>query len=651
MDYSIFDGLMDHSVIVVNDNMEVIYGNEEAAVLCESSVRRMSKSKPLSNFITFKNTDLVLNGGDLGKEAALPMMEVLAHTKSEKEVKAQLTMQPFSDGSQGTHYILMMRTVTLEEVLQGKYREQLEAKEVVISELEQARSELEKYSKNLEKMVEERTAEINKANQMLQAIMNSLGQGFVVFDQEGVCSNIYTKACEWILESQPEGQNIWDVLSLDADDKEQFKKWMQAVYSQSLPFDTLKSLAPEKYDHSEDKFITLNYFDIEEEGKTSNIVLVATDKTVEHRTQKALEEEKEYAKMILKLVANKQHFEQFLASTDARFQELSLHFKNSKIEEIDFHHIFRELHTVEGEAGAFSLLEVRLQSRECQSLIEPFRLDPPQFDQERYKDFLHSFEKLEKSYKSFLEKNKSVFESLGIGSGHKVEVSLKKLQSLISDLERQGVSSKLCGQFLSELRKKPLKALMRHFDDVVQLVAEKQGKQVLPIDFETHEIHVDPDFMDGLLSALVHAFRNAVDHGLEPSEEREFVGKPPEGSIQVKAQTEELNKQKWLKLLICDDGQGIDPGVIRRKVIENNPDLDVENLSDQEVIQFIFRPGFSSREEVGEFSGRGVGMDAVRYEVKKMGGEIHVSSTPGEGTVLSIKVPLESLPVNMPLSA
>ena len=69
------------------------------------------------------------------------------------------------------------------------------------------------------------------------------------------------------------------------------------------------------------------------------------------------------------------------------------------------------------------------------------------------------------------------------------------------------------------------------------------------------------------------------------------------------------------------------------------------------MIQFIFRPGFSSREEVGEFSGRGVGMDAVRYEVKKMGGEIHVSSTPGEGTVLSIKVPLESLPVNMPLSA
>src|SRR5690606_1061623 len=134
--------------------------------------------------------------------------------------KLQVTVQPFAD-QQDKRWIIIMHDVTLEETLHSKYQAELE-------QVQQANAKLENYSKNLEHMVEERTAEVRTANRMLNAIMNSLGQGFLVFDAKGICSNIFTKACTEILECEPAQKPIWQVLKLKDAELNNFIMWIQA---------------------------------------------------------------------------------------------------------------------------------------------------------------------------------------------------------------------------------------------------------------------------------------------------------------------------------------------------------------------------------------------------------------------------------------
>src|SRR6185312_2471576 len=164
--------------------------------------------------------------------------------------------------------VVIARDVTIEEVLHAKYHKQLE--------------KLEDYSKNLEQMVEERTREVKRANVMLNAIMNSLGQGFFAFDSQGECLDFYTKACCDILEIEPARRKVWDVLKVSESDRVTFDMWMKAIFSESLPFESLRELGPSKFSHSAGRHIQLEYFPIRgENGAVISIVVVATDKTSE----------------------------------------------------------------------------------------------------------------------------------------------------------------------------------------------------------------------------------------------------------------------------------------------------------------------------------------------------------------------------------
>ncbi|MCB0351423.1 MAG: PAS domain-containing protein, partial [Bdellovibrionales bacterium] len=251
MDYSFFDGLID-CVFVIGDDRGIVYCNESAAKLCDSSVRRLARGKPIYDFIEFSDSRLfAMPDGTMGRDEPAPYVELKFKLKSGKEGKVQMAIQPFADSEGARRWVIMVRDVTLEEVLHAKYHKQLEEKEVYIQQLQDAQRQLEDYSKNLEKMVEERTLEVKRANTMLNAIMNSLGQGFFVFDKLGVCSNFYTRACEEILEGIPSNKNVSDVLKIQDKEIDTFKMWLSAIHGEQLPFDTLQELGPALFDHSQ----------------------------------------------------------------------------------------------------------------------------------------------------------------------------------------------------------------------------------------------------------------------------------------------------------------------------------------------------------------------------------------------------------------
>ncbi|MHC8393089.1 response regulator [Pseudomonas sp. LB3P93] len=185
---------------------------------------------------------------------------------------------------------------------------------------------------------------------------------------------------------------------------------------------------------------------------------------------------------------------------------------------------------------------------------------------------------------------------------------------------------------------------MRPFADVlsgqvrmVRDLGRSLGKQVR-LEIEGEKTQVDRDVLEKLEAPLTHLLRNAVDHGIESPEQRLLAGKPEEGLIRLRAS----HQAGLLVLELSDDGHGVDLEKVRRSIIERqlSPAETAAQLSEEELLTFLFLPGFSLRDTVTEVSGRGVGLDAVQHMVRQLRGAVVLEQTAGEGSRFHLEVPL-----------
>lgn len=192
-------------------------------------------------------------------------------------------------------------------------------------------------------------------------------------------------------------------------------------------------------------------------------------------------------------------------------------------------------------------------------------------------------------------------------------------------------------QSVTGLRMVPVTPFLRRFPRLVREIAAPLGREV-EVTVEDSAVEVDKDVIERLFEPLTHLLRNAVDHGIEPADERLAAGKPARAAITLSAETQAGR----LRLRLSDDGRGIDPAQIRT-VAERRGLLAAEQLaalSDQQAIELIFLPGFSTAQSVSALSGRGVGMDAVQAAVHRLGGRVALSSRIGHGTTIDMILPL-----------
>ncbi len=188
-----------------------------------------------------------------------------------------------------------------------------------------------------------------------------------------------------------------------------------------------------------------------------------------------------------------------------------------------------------------------------------------------------------------------------------------------------------------KIRMVPVEQLFRRFPRIVRDVARQCGHEVDLILSGEHT-DLDKGILDAIAEPLTHLVRNAVSHGIEPAEERRRLGKPPRGTIRLNA----LHQGNQVVVEVSDDGRGIDADRIRAKAIELGmlTGEEAARLSDAETLDFIFRPGFSTAEQVTEVSGRGVGMDVVQSVLQRLKATIHVETRAGQGTTFRLKLPL-----------
>jgi two-component system chemotaxis sensor kinase CheA len=186
-------------------------------------------------------------------------------------------------------------------------------------------------------------------------------------------------------------------------------------------------------------------------------------------------------------------------------------------------------------------------------------------------------------------------------------------------------------------RMQPIGNVWGKFPRVVRDLAVACGKQVR-IDLDGRETELDKTIIEAIRDPLTHMVRNAVDHGIEPPAERLARGKPAEGRLLLHA----AHEGGKVVIEITDDGGGIDPARVRDKAVAARlvtPEQ-AARMSDRELVNLVFLPGFTTADRVTHFSGRGVGMDVVRTNVEKIGGTVDVESRPGRGTTVRMKIPL-----------
>ena len=186
-------------------------------------------------------------------------------------------------------------------------------------------------------------------------------------------------------------------------------------------------------------------------------------------------------------------------------------------------------------------------------------------------------------------------------------------------------------------RMQPIKKVFGRFPRLVRDLARSLKKEI-NLELVGEETDLDKNLVEALADPLVHLVRNAVDHGIEMPDEREAAGKPRTGKVVLSAEQE----GDHILLIISDDGKGMDANVLRAKAVEKGM-LEreaAERLTDLECYNLIFAPGFSTKTEISDVSGRGVGMDVVKTKISQLNGTVNVFSSKGQGSRVVIKVPL-----------
>jgi chemotaxis protein histidine kinase CheA/ActR/RegA family two-component response regulator len=202
-----------------------------------------------------------------------------------------------------------------------------------------------------------------------------------------------------------------------------------------------------------------------------------------------------------------------------------------------------------------------------------------------------------------------------------------------------GVRSGHLDEEVRRLRHVPLAQVISHYPRAIRDLAHGQGKRVRLVQ-DVGDVEIDRAILSALSDPLLHLVRNAVDHGLERPDERVTAGKDAEGELFLGVEY----VGDSLKVVLRDDGRGIDPERVKAKAVSRGmmqPE-DADKMSEQQAIALIFEPGFSTKEEVSDVSGRGLGMDIVLRQITSMGGVVEVDSEVGRGTQFVLLIPLSS---------
>lgn len=479
---------------------------------------------------------------------------------------------------------------------------------------------------------------VTEQARLTEALVNSLGQGFLTFNAKGICGRVYSQACLDLLETSPAGKTLASVLRVPENAVEDFQGWIDVLFdpTHALGFDDAVRFLPDSFPHGQGKKITLMYRPIRDKReKLVDVVVIATDRSGEVAAQELAERRQQFAEMICKISRERNQF----MTTIAHIRDFLRDSGRSEVGLDDAAGVMRQLHTIKGAVRHFNLLSFGNVVHECETLL---RVQDIKGDAEFRAALQQIRPRVEAELALALEDVKDIVDVEEQKLGNFYEISEQAIYDFVGWMNERNADRDIVRAYLSRIAALPIHTVLTSFGRELQDLALQFDKQIKPVVFRgvNHKILVQP--MSNFLFSLTHISRNIIDHGIESPVTRMARGKDPEGTVIVHTQVMREGGQdgkQWLEISISDDGAGIDPSRIRQKLATLEPEGDWRFEDDQAVIQRIFTWGFSTRDGVSQTSGRGVGLEAVWREVNILGGSIRVVSEIYKGARFEIRVP------------
>ena len=480
-----------------------------------------------------------------------------------------------------------------------------------------------------------RQVELSESN--MKSLLGSLHEGLFFFSADGKIAPERSQALAKIFPESVSCHNIGDFCKALAGTSPQTVDtclellWQDPNADDSFhsDFSTTVSMLPSKVVRTADgqsQFVQLRYKPIYVgDSQLSKVIVIVEDITERIRNEEASKEQAERILRISKAAINTDAFIEFAREMTTIFERVT-HQLQGSFEDIHFTQLRRDLHTIKGSVGAFEFGRLANLIHDLEDLMVTPKL--AELDTAR-----RDWHLISQTWNDQIDGIKSV---LGLTSDNsRTSVDLSKLAGLVE--YAKGLGKQDLMEKLASLRRDSLdRALIKYSSYMSKLSSNEMDKKVR-LTFSGSSAELSTKEVQAIDGALVHLFRNCFDHGIESIEKRKQAGKPEFGTISVECQRGE----GVIRLSLEDDGGGINTDKLAQKAIENGlwDSVRAQSASAADKMELIFAPNLSSKDEVSDISGRGVGMDAVRDMLESMGGKIQVRSEPGRGTCFDLEFP------------
>jgi HPt (histidine-containing phosphotransfer) domain-containing protein/PAS domain-containing protein len=456
---------------------------------------------------------------------------------------------------------------------------------------------------NLEALVAARTEALSAREQSLRLVLDSTGDGIVGISAKGTIVGECSAAAErWFGKPKPEQRCAEYLYASDPKRQLAFSMALEQLLEDVLPWELLVAQMPHRVAR-DGLLIELSYKQIVGDENGLSVLLVMRDVTARVRSEEAERDLREEQGLVKQLLADKQGFALFVSEIEALLQALE--------NETDARVLRRHLHTLKGNVAIFGLDSMAQRCHEIETGLEDA-------------DSLPSTTDLTGLSVLFRGKLKGIEPFLTGAARGTHEVASDDFGALVHSLQNRE-------DYQEILKMVELWSWQRTSERLARLraeteyVAQRLGKAVR-IEVAHGNLRTPPGYLDRFWPTLVHAVRNAVDHGVESESERADAGKPSEGVVRLS--TRQTPESFFIE--VADDGRGIDLQVLQRSAEERG----LRSLSNANLVDLVFADGVSSRAEVTELSGRGVGLAATRAACEAELGAVHVETQVGSGTRL-----------------
>ncbi len=485
---------------------------------------------------------------------------------------------------------------------------------------------------------------VDEKDRSMKSLLDGLTTAVFSFDSTGSISSEKSIACEQVFAGQ-KLENIFEFLATNSNVTDSgTREAISLLWDSSLSIDFESLVSGVFPSHmslpygsvNTEKYISLRYRqNLNSENQLEKIIVLAEDITEATLAQKNSILQAERVDRLTKAsqsaenyIESKNNFILFIKRSKSILQK-----GLSAISADEMTDLKRQLHSLKGELALMGHKSCASQVHQIETVLA----DPGEIQAE---SLVRIIQKIEVD---FIEESKDVLAVLGLDEHSKViKVNGEKIQSILAYVKGEALFSEVQKNHLTllllNLLQKPLKDFFQKYEDYVSTTAENLGKTV-ELQFDAKSDEVSFSEVQHLDMIFGHLLRNSLDHGIEDIETRAESGKPMAGIIKISANRD--LQQKKLRIVISDDGQGIDHHKLIAKAVQKKIWTAEKSatVSVKDALELIFMSDFSTKDVVTETSGRGVGMDAVRSEVEKLGGTIGLITEIGKGTKFIIELP------------